>query len=214
MTASSTSIPTEAFEPDDGGAVGSRGLTLSDLAERRLIDAAKGGDEDAFRALVEQNADSVYRFSLRLLGCREDALDVSQEVFIRAHRALPRFQWGRARLSTWLFQIALNRCRDRFKSSAVKLAERCVPISASEKQVCSEMAGPDEIAQWCDDGLKLRRGLAAISKRHAEILALAYLEELSHSECAEILRCSVRGIEGRLYRARQVLQAWWDAEPG
>src|SRR3972149_4794618 len=82
-----------------------------DAEDRHLVEAFRRGEESAFAALVIKYRESVYRVARRMLGNHEDAADAAQEVFIRAHRALARFD-GRSQLYTWLYRITVNLCLD------------------------------------------------------------------------------------------------------
>src|SRR6056297_3299213 len=83
--------------------------------ESDLIDRAVAGDEEAFILLVEKHQEKVFRFCCQWLSSPEDAGEVAQDTFVRAYLAIGRYQ-ARGKFSTWLFQIALNLCRDRLKS--------------------------------------------------------------------------------------------------
>jgi RNA polymerase sigma-70 factor (ECF subfamily) len=82
-----------------------------DQEDAALVEAFKRGEESAFTALVIKYRETVYRIARRMVQNHEDGADVTQEVFIRAHRALPRFD-GRSHLRTWLYRITVNLCLD------------------------------------------------------------------------------------------------------
>ncbi len=79
-----------------------------------LVAQARTGDPAAFDALVVRYQDRVYNMAFRMLGHREDALDVAQEIFLTVYRSLARFQ-AKARFSTWLYRVTVNRCRDELR---------------------------------------------------------------------------------------------------
>jgi RNA polymerase sigma-70 factor (ECF subfamily) len=174
--------------------------------EAAEIEAAGGGCEEAFRALLERHQQRIHRLCYHCLGNEQDALEACQDTFVRAYHALPRFK-PRARLSTWLHRIALNLCRDRLRRP-----RRTVPLDGLELPCGS--ASPDEAAIRAADLAKLARGLATLPPRLHKVVVLCCLEGLSHAECAEILKCSTRAIEGRLYRARRLLARWWEKNDG
>lgn len=175
--------------------------TDDEAREEAEIAAARGGCDDAFRALVERHQHRIHRLCFHYLGDNADALDACQDTFIRAHRALPRFK-PRARFSTWLHRIALNLCRDRLRRR-----RRTIPLD--DLDLPCGRAAPDESAIRDADLAKLDRALAALPARLREPVILTCLDGLSHAECAAILKCSERAVEGRLYRARRQLAAWW-----
>src|SRR5262249_3474123 len=99
------SLPADGTDPDD-----------------RLIERFKGGDRDAFDRIVERYRRDVYRIAYRMTANHEDAGDVAQETFLRAHRALASFR-GDASLKTWLFRIAMNLSINVGRSRAVRKTE-------------------------------------------------------------------------------------------
>ncbi|MGE9269803.1 MAG: RNA polymerase sigma factor [Verrucomicrobiales bacterium] len=183
-------------------------LTTSsaEAEELHLIAQAKKGCADSFRQLVERHQQPIYRFCLHYLHDSDDALEASQDTFVRAHRALGRFH-PRTRLSSWLFRIALNLCRDRLRK------KRHSTVCLDGQDWSCHRAHPDQSAIHQGDLAKLDRGLRALPTRLRDVLVLSCLDGHSHAECAEILNCSERAIEGRLYRARQRLLHWWENEP-
>lgn len=183
--------------------------TPDELAEAATLASAQNGCPDSFRQLVERYQQRVYHFCFHYLRDAGDAREACQDTFIRAHRALPKYR-PKARFSTWLFQIALNLCRDRARASGAARATEALGESAL--QLPCPAATPDEAAIRDTDLAKLDRGLASLPEEHRSVLVLSCLEGLSHAECAEILKCSQRAVEGRLYRARQRLSEWWTRE--
>lgn len=185
--------------------------SIQDGLERRWIFRAAGGDLPAFQKLMELHQDRIFQFCLRLLGCREDAAEACQDVFIRAHQALPRYR-HEAKFSTWLTQIALNRCRDARKKTSSKFASLCESFHLANCDPHSSAPHPDIRADWADELKILEKGLQALAGKHREVLVLTCVECRSHAECAEILKCSERAVEGRLHRARKELSTWWQLQ--
>ncbi|MDB4537749.1 RNA polymerase sigma factor [Akkermansiaceae bacterium] len=208
MTASSPTTPTD-LPNSRTEAVDSSGLT--EVQERRWISAAASGDLPSFEKLMALHEDRIFQLCFRLLGCREDALEASQDTFVRAHRALPRYR-SSGKFSTWLCQIAVNRCRDGWKRASSRLASLCDVLHPIRAELACQRPLPDALVESREDLATLEKGLEILSGKHREILILVCVENLSHAECAEILKCSERAIEGRVYRARRLLQEWWDRQ--
>ncbi|RYD66220.1 MAG: RNA polymerase sigma factor [Verrucomicrobiaceae bacterium] len=183
--------------------------TPDGTAEDGLIEAARGGCSQSFRTLLERHQQRVYHFCFHHLRDAFDAREACQDTFIRAHGALRRYR-RRAQFVTWLFQIALNLCRDRLRARPAARGRLIVPLDDFEPRC--QRATPDEASMRDTDLIKLERGLDSLPEKLREVLILSCLEGLSHGECAVILKCSERAIEGRLYRARQQLTAWWERE--
>ena len=179
--------------------------------ESRRVRAAQAGDMVAFEWIVQQYESRLMSFCFRWLRCGEDAREVCQDAFVHAWRALPEFE-SRARLSSWLYKIALNLCRDRAKTRAAKQQAKTFPLDQLNHIPACSQVSPDMSAEWTSEMEKLDRGLASLPENLRSVLMLITLEGLSQTECAEVLNCSIRGVEGRLYRARQMLLAWWNTE--
>ncbi len=188
------------------------GATLEAAHEQALVTQAKEGCETAFRALVEAHQDAVYHFCYQWLSCPEEAREACQDTFVRAYRALPRYQ-PRGRFFTWLYKIALNRCRDARRSRRARARSQAVPLEdAAPHDLACRRATPDEQAAHQEDLKKLRQGLEALPFRHRAVLQLTCLEGLNHEATAAVLGCSPRAVEGRLYRARRHLLQWWERQ--
>lgn len=177
-----------------------------------LVQAAQTGSQEAFKQLVERHQSAIYDFCVRWLGNAEDAREVCQDTFVRAWEALPRFE-KRARFSTWLYRIALNLCRDRFKSKAGRQSRATLFLEDGPGEWACSQPAPDEFASQSGDIEKLHRGIQALPEFLRSPLLLCCIEGLSHQECAHILKCSPRAVEGRIYRARRELLDWWNREP-
>jgi RNA polymerase sigma-70 factor (ECF subfamily) len=181
----------------------------SEDLEARKIHAAQAGDMEAFEWIVRQHEERVSGFCSRWLRCAEDAREVCQDVFVRAWQALPEFE-GRARLSTWLYQIALNLCRDRAKARSTRQRDSTTVLDDVAEPLACPKPCPGTSAELRGDMEKLDRGLAALPEKLRAALILVVMEGLNQKECAEVLNCSVRGVEGRVHRARQMLLEWWN----
>lgn len=185
--------------------------SADDSAEAAHLRAAQAGDMAAFEWIVRRHEEKLFGFCCRWLRCVEDAREVCQDALVRAWQALPEFE-GRAKLSTWLYQIALNLCRDRAKSRASRQRDSTTTINDLEQPLLCTQNPPDASAEWQSEMQKLERGLILLPEKLRTALMLSTMEGLSHEECAKVLNCSVRGTEGRIYRARQMLLRWWNEE--
>ncbi len=179
--------------------------------EQQKIRAAQAGDMAAFEWIVQQHEERLFGFCCRWLRCMEDAREVCQDAFVRAWQALPEFE-GRAKLSTWLYQIALNLCRDRVKTRAARQRDSTIALEDVEQPPLCPQQTPSASAELNSEMQKLERGLAVMPEKLRTMLMLTTMEGLSHEECAQVMNCSTRGVEGRVYRARQMLLKWWDEE--
>jgi RNA polymerase sigma-70 factor (ECF subfamily) len=194
--------------------VGCPGLEEADWDWQLVVRARSGeggdGGDLAFRKLVERHQSAVYRLAYRVLGDGEEAVDASQDVFVRAYRRLGQFR-GDGSFAGWLSAITISVCRDRVRARRSRGRE-WAQGGASPAEVRCRRPGPDHQVAMADDVAKLARGLQALPQRSREVLVLVCIEGHDHASCASVLGCSPRAVEGRLYRARRALLAWWNLE--
>lgn len=157
----------------------------------------QAGDSEALAALIERYHGPLYAFLWRRAG--DGADDLFQESWIRVSRARDRFDRSR-RFSTWLFQIANNLCRDRFRRGGT---------AARARAVLAEAPAPD--AEDPSLRIDLARRLAALPERLREVLVLRYYRDLGESEIAELLGIPAGTVKSRLHAALRALR---EAEAG
>ncbi len=188
-------------------------MTAPDTAEQDRSDmtALVAGHGAALNDLMARHGERLFHYLIRQLQNEEDAADLAQETFARVYQHRARFD-GRQKFSTWLYTIATNLVRDRFRWRArhpqVSLdAEDAVTGHSLRERMAGTDALPDESLQAAERGEQVRRAVAALPEELRTPLILAEYEERSQSEIADILDCSVKAVEMRLYRARQSLRA-------
>lgn len=175
-------------------------------SDAELVRRALGGDERAFTLLMRRHKEGLYRFVRRYVGDADAAMEVVQESFVAAWRALRRFD-GRRPFPIWLRAIALNKCRDRGRRQLVRrLAFGDKDAESAEAQRQADPS-PDGEAQLLEKQRRaaLDRALARLPGKLKEPLLLTYFEDLSQQAAADLLGVSVKTIETRVYRARQRL---------
>lgn len=167
--------------------------------DAELVRRVLEGDRSAFTPLVDRHAPDCLRFATRMLGNREDAEDAAQEAFLRAYRALARYD-GRASFRTWLFTILVNQCR----TASVRRARRWRRIVADDDAVAraTEEAG----AEAMELGYDLGRALALLDGVHREAFVLKHVEQLEYTEMAIVTGASVPALKMRVKRACARLQ--------
>ncbi len=185
--------------------------------EAAAVSRFQAGEETAFEELVSRREAEIYRLSLRMLGDAEDAMEATQDAFLRAYRALPRFR-GDAAFRTWLIGIAVNVCRSRLVSRAHRNRRLDVPFDVhdgeeAEAQRVPAAPGPDpeRAAHGAELGKALERALTGLSPEHREILLLREVEGLEYEELASALDCAVGTVKSRLARARGALRVAMEA---
>jgi len=170
-----------------------------------LVERSRKGCHEAYRCLVERYKDRIYRFCLGWSGNAEDAEELCQDTFVRAYSALPRYR-SEDRFNAWLYRIARNRCHDHHRSRSRRDRTRNLSLDSIpvDSLLCPH-PGPDEKTANAEDLAGLLRSISSLPASLREVVVLCGFEGLSHEECASILGCGPRAVEGRLYRARNLL---------
>ena len=175
-------------------------------SDERLVEAFQAGDLAAFDLLVLRWERKIQGTIYRILGTEEDARDVSQEAFLKAFRALPGFK-GEARFSSWLYQIALNLCRDRLRR---KRGKAFVSLDSLEEDtgLPPQRGGlsPYELAERGALLSLVREALAALPDEQRQVIVLKEYEELTFLEIAAILDVPLSTVKTRLYRGLVILR--------
>ena len=176
---------------------------------------ASGGDDDdrklSFEQVHKKYEAKIFNLILRLVNNREDAEDLTVETFVNAYRAWGRFR-GDARVSTWLHQIALNNCKNRFKQNDRRKERE--PISLDDRvetdggdslsrEVADSRNDPQRVLLDTELSLQMRRAIDALAPEYREVLVLCEMEDMSYEEIARVLGLSVPAVKTRLHRARQ-----------
>jgi RNA polymerase sigma-70 factor, ECF subfamily len=164
--------------------------------EPALVRAASTGDTDAFAELVRAYQGPVQRFLRHLLGDATLAEDVAQETFVRAYQRMASFR-SESKFSTWVFSIARNAGVDavRARGRRLRLVDRApTPSPAVHPEASAELAA----------------ALAGLPTELREPLLLVEVLGLTYREAADVLTMPEGTVKSRVFRARQVLVAWYD----
>ena len=188
---------------------------MADDAESELIARAQAGDHRAFAGLVRRYQDRVFRFVLRLIGTRDEAMDLTQETFMKAHQALSGWR-PEAQFSTWLFRIAHNAALDvlrrRKHVDFVSFAD--LPAGEEDRALPDPARRPDERLADRQSIELLERALHELPAEHREILLLRELEEMSYTEIAATLGIAEGTVKSRIARARSAALAGYQRHTG
>jgi RNA polymerase sigma-70 factor (ECF subfamily) len=191
------------------------------LDEAALIQRCLSGDDTAFDLIISRYQDMVYNLALRLLGKREEALDLSQEVFFQVYRKLGSFRRD-ASLRTWIYRIVINRAKNsqrwwrrrECEMTAVDVAEaeRDNSWVLSTALKTSDADAPDEILQRKELGEILHHAIRALPFDQRTILLLKEIDGLSYEEISQTLNLALGTVKSRLARARKALREKLDPE--
>jgi RNA polymerase sigma-70 factor (ECF subfamily) len=204
------SIPGERPEADD-------------VADRELVERSRKGDQDAFRQIFERYRRRAYALALGVVHDRDAALDVVQDAFLRAYRALDGFE-GTASVYTWLYRIVMNvaidhlRKRGRQKAvdydDAVAHLEEESPADTAALVPQLVRGNPAKELARREIREKIDGALATLSPNHRAVLVMREVDGLSYEEMAKVMKCSKGTIMSRLFHARKNMQRLLLAELG
>ena len=170
-------------------------MIFREVEDRDLIAKARRGDVEAYNLLVSRWERRVFNYLLRLVGQREDAMDLSQDVFLKAYQNLPKLD-DESKFSSWLFRIAHN--------EAFSLLRRRRP----EGELTREPRTPDGAGRLLPIELSLavESALGRLSSDQREAVLLKVYQGFKFDEMAEILDCPVSTVKSRLYTALELLK--------
>lgn len=173
-----------------------------------LVNAIQQGDEKAFEELVRKYQRQVANVIYLTLGSREDVDDLTQEVFIRVHRSISRFEFE-ASLFAWIYRIAVNISIDEIRRRKIKKTFSLEFFS--EKTLHDEWKtkahdSPSDRMLRGEKEQIVRRAIEKLSPVHRTVIILREYEELSYDEIAAVLKISTPAVKSRIFRAREELR--------
>jgi len=182
----------------------------SDSEDRKKTEEFLAGDRRAFEFLFDKYRERVYGIAYRFVHDKEDALEITQEVFLRVHQGLAGFKTD-AKFFTWLYRIAVNRSIDFARARRTR---RMVELDAGEAEggsLADTLAhpaseDPADLAQKKELAAKVSSAVETLSPKHRAVFVLHSMENLSYKEIAEVVGCSIGTVMSRLFYARKKLQ--------
>ncbi len=173
--------------------------------DQSLIRLSQKGDKQAFGVLVRRYMRGAYFVALGLVGSHDDALDLSQDAFVRSYRAIRRFETGR-NFFTWYYKILRNLCFNHLRDRK-KRAERIRRIDTEASFQIQDAGGlqPDEILERKERSEQVWAAIEQLSDIEREVIVLREFQELSYQEIAASLDCPIGTVMSRLYNARRHL---------
>ena len=178
--------------------------------ESALVHRCAAGDEIAFAELVADHQRMVLQLAINLLGDRDEALDLSQDVFLRVFRTIHRFR-GQSALRTWIYRIAVNQARNRHRFWRRRHRADQVSLDAHVAAHGDCLSGVDigpegKLAQK-ELAARLRRAVGALPFDQRTAIVLREIDGLSYEEIGYSLGVTVGTVKSRLTRARRALRA-------
>jgi RNA polymerase sigma-70 factor (ECF subfamily) len=173
-------------------------------SDRRLVERHRYGDSQAFEELYERFNPMVYNLALRMTGEPADAADLSQEIFLRVYRHLGKFR-GRSSLKTWVYRVAINCCRSRYRHQLWWRRDR-ISEPAVLESLADRRRGPEDRALAQDAGETVHRALRQLPVNFREAVVLRDIEGLSYEEIATITGLRLGTVRSRIARGRDRLR--------
>lgn len=188
-------------------------LKETDLeSDAGLVEECRRGDPRAFDTLVNRYKDRIYNAAYRFLGNHEESADVCQEVFVRAYRAIATFE-GKAKISTWLYSITLNLCRNRVRDSKRKGRDKGVSLELLQERAPGRADAavhsgttPSDSAVRVELEAAVQACLEALPEHYRMTFILRIYEDLAYEEIAQSMGCPAGTVKSRLNQARSLLR--------
>lgn len=171
---------------------------MENLKESKLVVRAKEGDPDAFESLVERNYMLVYTISYRWCGAKEDAEDVTQEVFMKLSKKIFHFK-EESTFQTWLYRITINTAKDFTKMNERKRKKESAYIEEKKRgsqQPVREVSLAERVHQMMEN----------LPHKLKETAFLVFGEGMNHKEAAAILNCAEKTVSWRVFQAKRELK--------
>ena len=179
------------------------------MQDELLIRRAQHGDADAFEQLLLEHQKNVYNLCYRMAGNPDDAMDLSQETFLRAWRCLDQYQFASA-FSTWLYRLCSNICIDFLRK---RRRQQTVPLTFEDADgeeqtyaVPDAQPLPEEQVELKLTHETLAAAMAQLLPEHRAVLQLRVVNEMSYEQIADVLDIQIGTVKSRLSRARNQLK--------
>jgi RNA polymerase sigma-70 factor, ECF subfamily len=181
------------------------------LDDADLVTRFKEGDRSAYAEIVRRYQDRVFSLSYRWVGNRAVAEEVAQDVFLALYRSLPGFR-GDARLSTWVYRVVVNHCKNRNLYRRRRHSDRHEPLEGTgqdddlpARQLPADQPGTDAQVHRSEAEELVHEALAAMDPEQRQIIMLRDVEDRSYEEISTLLGVARGTVKSRLHRARATL---------
>lgn len=187
---------------------------MPDGYEEKLIERLKRRDEAAFTELMELYQTKVFHLLFRMLGDKEEARDVAQDVFYTVFKSIDSFR-GDSKLSTWIYRVATNHCKNRIKylgrrargqkQEFNELSEKD-SVESGTMQTSATIDRPDQAVEGMETESIVQRALAKLDEEHRTLVVMRDIEGLSYEEIQSVTGLAEGTVKSRLHRARLQLK--------
>lgn len=179
-------------------------------SDEELVSRALSGDQQSFGDLVGRYQSRVVNFLYRMIRDLDGAHDLAQEVFLRVHNALDRFDPA-YRFSTWMFRVAQNLAIDeirrrRIQTVSLQRGETDAESDSYEWEIPSDQPGPYREARNVERAEAIQRAISGLPWEYRELILLRHYGELSYDEIASLKQMPLGTVKNKLFRGRQMLK--------
>ena len=188
-------------------------MTVRDYSsadDKTLVRAAQRGDMAAFEELVARHRDRIYARAYSMLRNEEEAIDLSQEAWVKGWQRLRQFQ-GESSFGTWMTRIVINLCLDQLRKQKRQRTESIEALDEEsggvERQMPVVTVNPTAGLERAELRRRIDRALGQLSYEHRTVLVLHEFEEMEYKEIARTMGCSIGTVMSRLFYARRKLAA-------
>ena len=206
-------------EPEDGAPADPEAARRleHERRDRLLVRRIRAGDERAFQELVLAYQNKIFGLCLRMIGNRQEAEDLAQDVFLTVYRAIHTYR-GEGRFYTWLYRIASNTCKNRIKYLKGRHFDSRLDVEDNQEaqmpsgqggalhSLQSQVPGPEQMTEGNRIQLALQREMAALDEEHRLLIVLRDVEGLSYQDIQRITGLAEGTVKSRLHRARMALK--------
>ncbi len=181
----------------------------SDAEDIAMVEAFLADDPKAFEFLFDKYREKVHRIAFRFVRNKEDALEITQEVFLRVYQNVAKFKTN-SKFFTWLYRITANRAidftRSRKTQQAIEVDQPFLEAQEDRLPGRSTPADPSAVAQGKELEDKLAEAVDGLPEKHRIVFVLHAKENLSYKQIAEVVQCNIGTVMSRLFYARKKLQ--------
>src|SRR6059058_3385824 len=178
----------------------------SSAEDQKLVRAAQKGDMAAFEELVARHRDKIYARALSMMRNEQEAIDLSQEAWVKGWQRLKQFQ-GESSFGTWMTRIVINLCLDQLRKHKRHRTESIEAMDEEsggvERQMPVIVTNPTAGLERGELRQRIDRALGQLSYEHRTVLVLHQFEELEYKEIAKVMGCSIGTVMSRLFYARR-----------
>ena len=187
-----------------------KGLMADNATDKEIIERVKGGEKEAYDLLVLKYQQRVINLISRFVKNHSDALDVSQETFIKAYRALPNFR-GESAFYTWLYRIAVNTAKNHLTVQSRKITKSDYDVADIEQiegsMSLTEQTTPESLLVKDELQETILKTIENLPEDLKSAIMLREIEGLSYEEIAEVMECPVGTVRSRIFRAREMIDS-------